>query len=70
VLSVGPLHPYGAGMTDDDNPTVLERLIRAGISSERAEGHLASGAAVVDGERVPDPDTPAAPPARWRWQQR
>jgi hypothetical protein len=48
----------------DEVLTVLERLLRAGISSKRAERHLASGTVVVDGERVTDPDTPAAPPAR------
>jgi hypothetical protein len=45
-------------------PTVLERLVRAGISSDRAERHLASGTVVVDGVRVTDPNTPGAPPAR------
>jgi hypothetical protein len=47
-----------------DNPTVLDRLLRAGIDAERAERHLASGAVVVDGERVTDPKTSASPPAR------
>jgi hypothetical protein len=45
-------------------PTVLDRLLRAGISSERAEGHPAAGTVVVDGERITDPNTPAAMPAR------
>jgi hypothetical protein len=49
---------------DEDRLTVLDRLLRAGISSERAERHLASGSVVVDGVRVADPNTLAAPPAR------
>lgn len=45
-------------------PTVLDRLLRAGIDPERAERLLSSGAVLVDGVRVTDPDTPAEPPAR------
>jgi hypothetical protein len=51
-------------MADDATTTVLDRLLRAGISDERAQRHLSSGAVVVDGERVTDPNTPAALPAR------
>jgi hypothetical protein len=49
---------------DDDVPTVLDRLLRAGIDAERAERYLTSGAVRVDGERVTDPSTPAPPSAR------
>lgn len=45
-------------------PTVLERLIRAGISRDRACAFLGAGAVRVDGTQVTDPETPAAPPAR------
>jgi hypothetical protein len=48
----------------DEHPTILDRLLRAGISAERAENYLASGAVVLDGERVSDPNTPAGMPAR------
>jgi hypothetical protein len=48
----------------DEVTTVLDRLLRAGIDAERAQRHLTSGSVVVDGERVTDPNTPAAPPAR------
>jgi hypothetical protein len=39
-------------------------MLRAGIDAERDERYLTSGAVVVDGERVTDPNTPATPPAR------
>jgi hypothetical protein len=49
---------------DDEVPTVLERLIRAGIDAERAQRHPSSGSVLVDGEPVTDSDTPAPPSAR------
>jgi hypothetical protein len=48
----------------DEATIVLDRLLGAGIDAERAQRHLASGSVLVDGERVTDPNTPAAPPAR------
>ena len=49
---------------DDEHPTILDRLLRAGISAERADNYLAAGAVVLDGERVSDPSTPAGMPSR------
>jgi hypothetical protein len=49
---------------DHRPPTVLRRLVRAGISEERARTWIASGGARVGGELVTDPDFPAPPPAR------
>lgn len=43
---------------------MINRMLRAGIADDRAREWLRSGAVVVDGERVTDPDTPATPPAR------
>jgi hypothetical protein len=45
-------------------PTVLARLVAAGLSRERIEQHLTAGRVRVDGELVTDPDRPAPPPAR------
>ncbi|MBW0116579.1 hypothetical protein [Pseudonocardia abyssalis] len=42
--------------------TVLDRLVQAGISRERAIEHVRGGWVLVDGRRVTDPDTPADPP--------
>lgn len=44
--------------------TVLDRMISAGIDEARARSFVMSGAVIVDGERVSDPATLAAPPAR------
>ena len=53
-------------MSDDatDTMTVLDRLLAAGLSLERAEDHLRSGRVEVDGVLVTDPYRPAPPPAR------
>lgn len=55
-------------MVTDERPdtviTVAERMRRAGIDEDRSRRYLASSAVLVDGQRVTDPDTPAAPPAR------
>ena len=51
-------------MADDPTTTVLDRMLRAGISDERAQRHLSSGAVVIDGERVTDPNTPIRPESR------
>jgi hypothetical protein len=47
-----------------DEPTILDRLISAGISEERARDHLAVGRIRLDGEVVTDPATPAPPGTR------
>jgi hypothetical protein len=44
--------------------TVLDRLLAAGISEDRALAHLAAGTVRVDGETVTDPTSPAPPPCR------
>jgi hypothetical protein len=44
--------------------TVLERLLRCGITEARAREHLRGGWVRVDGRRVEDPAHPAAPPSR------
>ena len=49
---------------DHHPPSVLHRLVRAGISEERARTWITSGGARVGGELVTDPDFPAPPPAR------
>jgi hypothetical protein len=49
---------------DDEVSTVLERLLRAGIDPQGAEWYLSLGALVIDGVRVTDHDTPAAPSAK------
>ena len=48
----------------DVPPTVLDRMVNAGIGTERAEWHLAAGSVLIDGERVTDPSTPVGMPAR------
>jgi hypothetical protein len=45
-------------------PTVIDRLVAAGLLQERIEQHLTAGRVRVDGELVTDPDRPAPPPAR------
>ena len=45
-------------------PTVLDRLVAAGLSPERIEQHLPAGRVRVNGELVTDPYRPAPPPAR------
>jgi hypothetical protein len=44
--------------------SVLDRLIAAGLSEERARWHLARGAVRVDGNPTTDPETPAPAPSR------
>ena len=53
-------------MSDEstDTITVVDRLLAAGLSLERAEEHLRSGRVEVDGQLVTDPYRPAPPPAR------
>jgi hypothetical protein len=63
AVSEKPARLYCARI-DDDAPTILDRLTRAGISDDRAQRHLASGAVLVDGERVTDPAPPAGPSSR------
>ncbi|MEJ2886128.1 hypothetical protein [Actinomycetospora aeridis] len=46
-----------------DSLTVLDRLLAAGISEDRARAWLTTGV-LVDGVTVTDPEAPAAPPAR------
>ena len=52
-------------MSDDtaDAVTVMDRLLAAGLSLDRAEDRLRSGRVEVDGELVTDPYRPAPPPA-------
>ncbi|GAA1194984.1 hypothetical protein GCM10009608_33030 [Pseudonocardia alaniniphila] len=50
--------------TSDTVVTVLDRLVAAGLSPERAEEHLRSGRVQVDGETVTDGDRAAPAPAR------
>jgi hypothetical protein len=47
-----------------DVPTVVERMVAAGISEDRARAYVSAGAVLVESERVSDPDAPAAPPSR------
>jgi hypothetical protein len=55
-----------AVMSDEstDTITVVDRLLAAGLSLERAEEHLRAGRVEVNGELVTDPYRPAPPPAR------
>jgi hypothetical protein len=46
-----------------DTITVVDRLLAAGLSLERAEEHLRAGRVEVNGELVTDPYRPAPPPA-------
>ena len=52
-------------LEDHDNspPTVLDRLVGAGISEERARAWITSGGARVNGEVVDDPSSAAPPPS-------
>ena len=45
-------------------PTVLDRLIAAGIADDRARAHLAAGLVRVDGEVADEGRPPAPPPSR------
>jgi hypothetical protein len=45
-------------------PTVLDRLIAAGLSPERAQEHLAAGLVRVDGQVADGPEHAAPVPAR------
>jgi hypothetical protein len=53
-------------MSDDQpaDPRVLDRLLAAGLSTERIERHLSAGQVRVDGQVVTDPYQPAPPPGR------
>ncbi|MFC5061971.1 hypothetical protein [Actinomycetospora atypica] len=52
------------GLIDEHKPvTVFDRLVKAGISGERAQWWLAQGGVRVDDEPVTDPITPAELPA-------
>jgi hypothetical protein len=51
-------------VTDEDVPTVFDRLLAAGLSQERIEYHLGAGRVELDGVVVTDPYTPAPKPAR------
>lgn len=46
--------------------TVLDWLVEAGISEERAFGHIREGGVVVDGRVVTDPAGPAEVPSQVR----
>jgi 16S rRNA U516 pseudouridylate synthase RsuA-like enzyme len=48
----------------DEQPTVLDRLLAAGINRERAVQHLEAGRVSVDGAIVTDPEHVAPKPAR------
>jgi hypothetical protein len=41
------------------DPTILERMLAAGISEDRARAHLVAGRVRLDGETVTDPGRPA-----------
>lgn len=43
--------------------TVLDRLVEAGITADRALAHLKRGWVELDGKTVTDPDLPADKPA-------
>jgi hypothetical protein len=49
---------------DQGSPTVLDRLVRAGVSEERAREWITAGGARVNGEIVVDPTFSAPPPHR------
>lgn len=65
---VAPLDLSGRAFTvrgvSEQLVTVLDRMVSAGIDEDRARSFVMSGAVIVDGERVSDPTTPAAVPAR------
>jgi hypothetical protein len=48
----------------EPSPTVLDRLLAAGIADDRARAHLAAGLVRVEGEVADGPDHPAPPPSR------
>lgn len=47
-----------------ETPSVLDRLVAAGISEDRATHWVTSGGVRVNGEPVTDPGTPAPVPAK------
>lgn len=47
-----------------DQPTVLDRMLAAGINADRARAHLEAGRVQVDGETATDSDAPAPAGAR------
>ncbi|MGH3921188.1 MAG: S4 domain-containing protein [Pseudonocardiaceae bacterium] len=51
-------------MEESKAVSVIDRMVRAGIGGERAREWLRAGAVTLDGERVSDPNTPAAAPSR------
>lgn len=51
-------------MSDEAIPTVLDRLLRAGISRKSVDAHHANSLIRMDGEVVTDLDQLAAIPAR------
>lgn len=67
VLAEMPLAGDDAGMSDEAVPTVLDRLLRAGISREGIDAHHASSLIRIDGEIVSDLNQPAAPPPGRIW---
>lgn len=50
--------------TTTSHRTVLQRLVEAGITPQRALGHLKRGWVRVDDKRVTDPEFLAEPPAQ------
>ncbi|OLT12917.1 hypothetical protein BJF78_23195 [Pseudonocardia sp. CNS-139] len=48
----------------ENGPTVLERLLAAGLAQDRAHAHLHAARVQIDGDLVTDPAHPAPPPAR------
>ena len=54
----------GSDVSRATRVTVLDRLVAAGISEDRARSWIAGGGTRVDGEPVTDATYPAAPPAR------
>jgi hypothetical protein len=51
-------------VSDEEAPTVFDRLHAAGLSQERIEWHLGAGRIELDGETVTDPYAPAPKPSR------
>lgn len=49
----------------DAQPTLLDRMLAAGIPEERAQRWLEAGAVMVAGERVSDPATVMPAGASW-----
>ena len=50
-------------MSDDDT-TLLDRMVAAGINPEKAVRLIRAGAITLDGELVTDPNVPAPHPSR------